>query len=83
MQTLISYLKAEGFVKVSKVRGKNGPFISAENAEGDRSSFPIGKNSKELSIGELHVSPETICTKDGTPIAHTKSSYRTEEEVTL
>ena len=76
--TLAEWLRTQGAVKATKVRGPNGPFVSYTLADGARKTLPIGSNSHDGSLGEFKL----LITDDGQLIC-TVNSYVEEESLDL
>lgn len=77
-QFLLQYAKELGAVKVSKVTGPNGAFISLELADGSKKTLPVGKRSQTGKIADYKV----LITDEGVAIC-TVNNYVEEEAVTL
>ncbi len=75
---LVEHAKAQGAVKMAKVLGPNGAFISLEKADGSKFTMPVGKRSQEGKLADYKV----LITNDGVAIA-TVNNYSTEEEIAL
>ena len=77
-QSLIEYAKAQGAVSLDKVRGPNGAFISLVDADGGKTTLPIGKKSQDGSLADYKI----LITDDGQAIA-TVNSYSNVETMEL
>ena len=75
---LIDYVKAQGAVKLVKMQGPNGAFISCEKADGTKFTMPVGKKSQGNSLVEYNV----LVAENGQAIA-TANNYSVAEEITL
>ena len=75
---LKAHVKALGAVKLAKVNGPNGAFISFENAKGEKFTMPVGKKSQEGKLADYNV----LITPEGVAIA-TCNNYSTEEAIEL
>lgn len=76
--TLIQHAKGLGAVKIEKVKGPNGAFMSLLLADGKKVTMPIGKKSQEGKVADYKV----LIADNGTAIA-TTNNYSTEEAVDL
>ncbi len=75
---LVDHAKAQGAVKMAKVLGPNGAFISLEKADGSKFTMPVGKKSQAGDLREYNV----LITPDKVAIA-TINNYSTEQTVEL
>ena len=75
---LVEHVKAQGAVKMRKVLGPNGAFVSCEKADGTKFTLPIGKKSQEGDLREYNV----LIADNGQAIA-TINNYVQGEEITL
>ncbi len=62
---LIDHAKTAGAVKMQKVTGPNGAFISLERANGTKFTMPVGKKSQLGNLREYNV----LVTPEGVAIA--------------
>lgn len=82
--SLKDYLVAQGAVKVDKVIGPNGAFLSASDAKGVQvCTIPVGKKSQGASLSEYRLLHTQDSTTGEPMVVATASQYETAETMSL
>ena len=78
METLLNYAKSLGAVKLQKVVGPKGAFISLTNPDQTRFTLPVGGKSQNGSLADYK-----ILMLEGGQAMCTVNEYHVADEVTL